>query len=246
MKRIFILCSFMLLFTTAIFAQSFAFFKDATQLENNVEITVRNFTTTPIPEELEIPAGLSLKNLTDKALDAKMKQTVISYAGTGEELINWCFNVCSNVALTTTVLERTSRIAAYSFEENFHTNLIVYPGEYASAKVRYDLYPQNTFEVITVMVNFIYDENSQTGLDIPERNKINVYQEGKTVKFNYSCDQTNTQLEIYNIMGKKVALYHLNTGENQFLLSEQLPQGIYVYVLKGDRKTIVNQKFIVH
>jgi hypothetical protein len=246
MKRIFTLCSFLLLFATVTFAQSFAFVKDAVQLENNAEITVRNFTTTPVPGELEIPAGLRLKNLTDETLDTKMKQTVLSYEGTGDELINWCFNVCSNVPLTTTLLERTSMIAANSFEENFHANLIVYPDEYASAKVRYDVYPQNIFEVITVTVNFIYDENSQTGLNTLEKNKINVYQKDKTVKLNYFCNQTNAQLEIYNIIGKKVAQYHLNIGENQFSLYEQFPQGIYVYVLREDNKVIINQKFIVH
>ncbi|MDR2839667.1 MAG: T9SS type A sorting domain-containing protein [Paludibacter sp.] len=245
MKKIITLCSLLILSVSAIYAQSFAFFRGETQLPSGAEITVNAVTTTPIPGELEIPANLSAKNLTNSTLDVRMRQTITSHTGAGDNLINWCFNVCSNVPITTTTLDRTSSIAANSFEENFHTNLIVYPGEFATVTARYDVFPQGSLDSYSIIVHFVYNQDSPTTVgNISTSDKFNMLQNDGTVSFIYAIDR-NMLLEIFDLTGKKTAQYQLLSNERKFILPKRLTKGIYIYAVRNGNSTVTVRKFTI-
>jgi len=247
MKKIFTLCFLLAALSIAAQAQSFAFFRNGAQLENGAVVTVTNYTPTLIPSELEIPAGLSLKNITNASSEVRVRQTILEYTGSGDNLINWCFNVCSNVPVTTTTLDRTSVIAANSFEENFHANYIVYPGEWTSISVRYDVFVANaTFADMSIIVNFVYDQNSQpSSLEgIKASSCFSFSQNDGKLSFNYTIG-SNMTLEIFNITGEKIVQHQLIATDNQFILPEMFHKGIYIYAVKYNNTAIVTRKFIV-
>jgi hypothetical protein len=127
----------------------------------------------------------------------------------------------------------------------FHLCLYPVEGIYVLAKVLYEIYPTDTpSDKTTITVTYDYNVNSAGLLnDIASKNKLIIFQEGTNLKFDYSFD-SNIQLEIYNTVGEKSAVHHLNST-GLFSLPEELIKGVYICIIKNEGRVLVNQKFTV-
>jgi len=91
----------------------------------------------------------------------------------------------------------------------------------------------------------VYDDNSTELAETNINPSFNVFQEGNQLKLNYSFDSNACQLEIYNLMGQKVAQHALASGTVTFSLPERLAKSVYICTVKNNKKTITTLKFIV-
>jgi hypothetical protein len=70
-----------------------------------------------------------------------------------------------------------------------------------------------------------------------------VRQNESGVEFTYSFDSGNHRLEVYNLLGQKVAQHNLDTHSSTFILPEKLVKGVYLYSIKEGNRIVTAQKF---
>ncbi|KAA6302238.1 MAG: hypothetical protein EZS26_001598 [Candidatus Ordinivivax streblomastigis] len=253
MKKFIILGGFLLL-ASQTFAQTFAFFRDGAQLANNTEITITNVVPGILDGELVLEARLELKNMTDDYVDAKMIQTILSEFRAPAGFISFCLDGCTTVK-TTELLDETKRIRQQfrSFEPYqllvspaFKLEFDVEEGGYTGATARYEIFPEdNVNDKTTITVTYDYTENS-TGLSpVNSANQTLVRQNESGVEFIYSFDSGNHRLEVYNLLGQKVAQHNLDTHSSTFILPEKLVKGVYLYSIKEGNRIVTAQKFSI-
>jgi len=248
MKRLLISGILFILITSAK-AQSFTFYRDNQPLDDNAEFTVSDYEVAFVTADdftvLSMESGLKLKNVTTHDVQTTVTQTILE-APTDAlyGYLNFCFLECTTGNSNKTM---KGTIPANSFIVSYHSNFNVYQGKYNRVKVKYEVYlTGNAADKKTVTVTYVYDENSTTQLNKPIVNPaFNVFQEGEQVKFNYSLDSNACQLEIYNLMGQKIAQHALASGAGTFSLPEKLNKGIYLCVVKDEKQTVAAKKFIV-
>lgn len=250
MKKTLILSALFLLMTAFAGAQSFLFYQGDQPLEDNAELTVSNCQVFIAEDDytiLSMESDLYLKNVTGSAIQATVTQTILEGPSDGEKgYLSFCFLDC-----TTGNQDRTKNgsISANSFSEGYHVNFYVYEGVYNRVKVKYEVYKSNDIsraDKKTVTVTYMYDENSNTGIQNPVSKPVfNVFQEGNRMKFDCTFSSNTCQLEIYNLMGQKLAHHSLTSGNGIFTLPEQLSKGYYLCILKNKKGTIAKRKFIV-
>jgi hypothetical protein len=236
----------MLLFTTAIQAQSFAFFQGDTQLSNNAEINVSTLSRDADTDELLMESGLKFKNLTNKEVVAHVNQIILEHPGLNAGTLSFCFENCI-YGMEDKNMEGPIAPNALIEPPFFHVCYYINEGRYAVVKVKYEAYPvDNVNDKTSVTIIYDYNENSTTALNtISSENKITTFQEGNKITFDYSFECNNIQLEVYNLAAEKIAQYHLNVGKGIFTLPEELMKGIYIYTVKNKQQIIATQKFIV-
>lgn len=251
-QKLLLILSIMLLLITSARAQSFMFYRGDQPLDDNAEFTVTNYEVFMDLGDiivLSLEPDLHLKNITDKDVQTTVTQTILDVpldSVNGFGYLSFCFLDC-----TTGNLDRTKSgiIQANSFSIGYHVNFYAYEGVYNHIKVKYEAYLANDISKTdkkTVTVTYLYNENSVTQLNRPNFNPaLTIFQEGNQVKFNYVFDSNNCKLEIYNLMGQKVAQHSLTSGNGTFTLPEKLTTGIYICVVKNEKQTIATQKFIV-
>jgi hypothetical protein len=242
MKKIFVLCNAIFLLAFSAKAQTFAFFRGDAPLANNTEFTVSK---TSIDEfgGLVIESGLSLKNLSALTVEARAVQTtLIIPPNESYGVLNFCFERCQegngNQAQTRNINPNFLMVPP-----EFH--LCFFPFEYTIAKVKYEVFPTNNpADRVSVTVTYDYNANSVGITDILDsKNTIKASQEGNYIQFSYSFD-SRVQLEIYDLIGRKVAHYLL-PSEGPFVLPEKLPKGIYIYTVKTSNKPLITRKILV-
>jgi len=249
MKKILIWGILFMLITSAK-AQSFMFYRGDQPLDDNAEFTVSNYEVSMDLGDitvLSLESDLHLKNVTNQNVQATVTQTILEPPLDNDNgYLSFCFYTCTTGNSFKTM---SGAIQANSINPGYHANFLVYRGFYNRIKVRYDVYAANDISKTdkkTVTVTYVYDENSTTQLNKPIVNPaFNVFQEGEQVKFNYSFASNACQLEIYNLMGQKIAQHALASGIRTFLLPEKLNKGIYLCVVKDEKQTVAAQKFIV-
>ena len=239
MKRIITLFIVVFACISFTFAQTFAFFHNGTQLENNVEITVSEITVSLGTRIIE--SNLQFKNLTSSDLEATMTQTVLVTPTAGE--LTMCFQLCqeSNEDLT-----QTTTVVSDYFDPLFHIGLYLPEMGTATAKVKYEIYPtDNVEDKYAVIVN--YDPN-RTGLNSQSANKnvMSVYQNGNNVAVDYNVNTSgDLQLYVYNTTGMVVAQHTLHSNQGSFMAPESLERGIYIAAIKQGTNVISLQKFMI-
>jgi hypothetical protein len=251
-KKITLLCSVLALFAVQSFAQSYAFYYNDVELEDNAEITVsRAVVDTVLEGWLVLEPNLQLKNLTNTAMNTGISQKILEYPALDEEdeytgYLSLCFVFCF-----TRNEDRTFNVvlAPNAFAEGFHSKFNVQEGVYTSAKVKYEVYAWGDIfhtDKKTITVNYVYDENSTNGLKNPAaENAISVFQEGNNITFNYALDAQPIQLDLYNISGQKIGQHLLASGNGTFTLPSTLAKGIYVYSVKNAKGMVTTNKFSV-
>jgi len=240
MKKTIIILSAITLFTGSLFAQSFVFIKDGERLPNNTEITV---TEVKIDEDWGgspvIKAGVFLENLTDNTIPAILAQIVIESDKIGT--LEVCFYNCFMPTIEDAEWSVLVAPGLYDTEDKFKINYYPEEGEYTSVKVKYEIYPESdTDDKTSVIINFVYSESGICKTNLNET--ISVYdQNGKTC-FQFNQLLPNTQLVIYNITGKEIGQYEINS--RMFVLPEILRKGIYIYAVKEKGRVIYTGKYI--
>jgi len=248
MKKVLILGILFMLITSAK-AQSFMFYRGDQPLDDNAEFTVSDYKVAFVTADdftiLSMESGLELKNITNRDVQATVTQTILEAPSDAlYGYLSFCFLMCTTGNSNKTM---TGNLPANSFSVGYHSNFYVYQGIYNRIKVKYEVYlAGNVADKKTVTVTYVYDENSISQLKNPNLNPVfNVFQEGEQVKFNYSFDSNDCQLEIYNVTGQKVAQHLLTSGTDVFTLPEKLPKGIYLCTIKNRKQTVAVQKFII-
>jgi hypothetical protein len=246
MKKIIMLCSAIFLLVLSTKAQTFAFYKGDAPLENNAEFTVSK---TSLDEfgGLVIESGLSLKNLTHTEVNARATQTVLTTPRPSDEdgILNFCFDRCQegNADQTQTRLIDPDFLMV---PPEFHLCYFPFGENYTTVQVRYEVFPMSNIQDRTsVTVTYNFNQDSQTGLNSPKlTNTISAFQEGNQVKFKYGFDSEAIQLEVYDVVGHKVAHYPLDS-KWVFILPEELTKGIYIYTVRNNNKQLATHKLIV-
>jgi len=250
MKKLLILGILFMLITSAK-AQSFMFYRGDQPLDDNAEFTVSDYEVAFVTADdftvLSMESGLKLKNIKNQNIQTTVTQTILEAPSDAlYGYLSFCFLECTTGNSNKTM---SGNFPANSFSVGYHSNFYVYQGKYNRIKVRYDVYLTNDLsksDKKTVTVTYVYDDKSMNQLNKPNLNSaFNVFQEGEQVKFNYSFDSNACRLEIYNLMGQKIAQHTLASGTGTFILPEKLNIGIYLCVVKDEKQTVAAQKFIV-
>jgi hypothetical protein len=240
MKKIIIFCC-LLLSLISVKAQDIVFYQGDTPLPNNAEITVSKLTADEITGDFTLETDIKVKNLSSNAIEATMSQTVITAPSSGE--ISFCFFTCYN---DNKDKSQIATLPANSFFSGLHLYFyITEVGKYTTAQVKYQIFNnQSPKNMVTLTINYIYNENS-TGIQKPVlENTIDVYQSGKNTVFRFSPELEYHSLAIYTLSGQQVATYLL-PSKGVFTLPKELGKGIYIYFAKGNKGLRSAQKFIV-
>ena len=237
MKRIIVFLVAITLFMGSIFAQSFEFYRKGELLPNNAEITISELEYDEWNEMYAIQSEVELKNTTDNSIYAYLQQTVHEFPTSGK--LGVCFGICSqptNDTITFSTDVPSGDLIGFhlAFEQ-------IEEGEYTSIKVQYDVYPENDeSDKTTIIINYVYSESGICKRNLIEN--ISVYdQNGKTC-FEFDQLLPDTQLIIYNITGKEIGQYAINS--KLFILPETLKKGIYIYAVKQKGKVISTGKYV--
>jgi len=249
MRKILILSAMFLLITSAK-AQSFMFYRGDQPLEDNAEYTVSDYDVFMTGDDyviLSMESGLELKNITGNDVQATVAQTILDGPLDGENgYLSFCFQECTTGNNNKTM---SGLITANSFSIGYHTNFYVYEGIYNRITVKYEVYLATGIgkpNLKTVTVTYVYDANSTAQLNKTDITPaLNVFQEGDQVKINGAFGSNNCQLEVYNLMGQKLAQHLLSSADGTFSLPEKLTKGVYICVIKNGKQTAAMQKFIV-
>ena len=242
--------STMLLLITSLKAQSFMFYRGDQPLEDNAEFTVSNYQVFMEDDDftlLSLESDLRLENIIGKTINTTVTQTILEGPLDNEYgYLSFCFYTCvtgnDNKSMN-------GEIQANSFALGYHSNFYVYEGKFNNIKVKYEVYSTNDISKTdkkTVTVTYVYDENSTNQLNNPDiKPALYIFQEGDKVKINYAFNSNTYQLEIYNLIGEKIAQYFLTPGNGIFSLPEKLTKGIYLCAIKNEKQIVTVQKFIV-
>lgn len=248
MRKLLILCV-MLFIIASLKAQSFMFYKGDQPLEDNVEFTVSDFDIFMDDDDftiLSLESDLHLKNISGNDVQTTLTQTILEGPIDNESgYLSFCFLDCTTGNYNRI---KTGSIPANSYSVGFHVNFYAYEGKYNNIKVKYEVYSTNDISKTdkkTVTVTYLYNENSLTLLKKPDLKPVlNVSQEENQVKINYISNSNTCQLEIYNLIGQKIAQHVLASGNGTFSLPEQLVKGVYICVLRSENKVTATKKFI--
>ena len=249
-QKLLLILNIVCLLTTSAKSQSFMFYRGDQPLEDNAEFTVSDYEVYFATEDatvLSLESYLHLKNVTDKNVQATVTQTVLESPLNSEKgYLSFCFYDCFTGNVNRTM---SGVLSANSINPGYHANFYVYEGTYNRIKVKYEVYLTGDIgktDKKTVTVTYVYDKNSQTQVIKPNINPVfNVFREGNRMIFNYSIDSNACRLEIYNLSGQKIAQHALMSGTRTFVLPEKLTKGIYICLLKDEKKTVATQKIIV-
>jgi hypothetical protein len=244
MKMKITLCSILFSFATSAFAQSFVFYQGDTPLANGAEITVSKLDLDEFGESWVMESGLSLKNTAEYSLPARVDQIVLIPPGFGAGFLSFCFDQCQSVNAN---VSQEGRIAANTLvvPPFFHLSFFIVEEAYTLLKVKYEVVNlEDINDKAAVTITYDYNENSTGLIGVDSEKNINVFQDGNKMKFNYSFDTDNIQLEIYNVLGEKAAQHRLSS-EGLFTLPEELTKGIYIYTITNNNKILTARKFIV-
>ena len=228
----------MFIFITSAGAQSFMFYRGPQPLEDNAEFTVSTYEVY-FEEDgyviLTLDPDLHLKNITGQDLQTTVAQTILDGPLDDEAgYLSFCFFDCVTGNLDKT---KTGVMKANSFNEGFHVNFFAYQGKYNRIKVKYEVYLTNDLKKSdkkTVTVTYVYDQNSTTHSSKPDiQPKFAVFQDGNQVTINYSLLSTPCQLEIYHLMGYRIAGIKLPSNQGVFSMPEIVAKGVYICVIKS-------------
>jgi len=249
MRKFLILSALSMLLPT-MKAQSFMFYSGTQPLEDNAEFTVSDYEVYFEEDDytvLTFDSGLQLKNVTASDLQTSVTQTILEGPLDDENgYLSFCFFDC-----VTGNFDRTKSgvMSANSFNQGFSVNFYAFEGKYNRIKVRYEVYLTNDIgktDKKTVTVTYVYDDNSTLVSNTPVfKPEFTVFQDGNQLQISYTYDSNTCQLEIYNLLGHRVAQHILPSGQGTFLLPETFVKGIYVCVLRNDKQVITTKKFSI-
>ena len=242
--------SVMLLMISFIKAQSFMFYRGTQPLEDNAEFTVSTYEV--YFEEgdyvvLAFESGLQLKNMTANDLQTSVSQTILEGPLDNENgYLSFCFFDCVTGNFNRI---KSGLIQANNFNEGFNVNFYAFEGKYNRIKVKYEVYLSNDIgktDKKTVTVTYVYDENSTTLSNKPFfKPEFAVFQDGNQLKIHYAFDSNTCQLEIFNLLGHRIAQHILPSGQGTFTLPETFAKGIYVCVLTSEKQVMATKKISI-
>jgi hypothetical protein len=244
MKKIFTFLIAITIFGGSLYAQSFAFFKDGEQLENNAQIIITEFDSEPIEGEnfvyISMESGLELKNLTETSIFTCFHQLVLEQP-TGPGELTVCFGDNCNPPTNEEVTFQSD--LEPGFDENFHLSYaaLLPEGEYTRIKVQYDVFPRaDPDDKATVII--IYDYSEVGIKELSRNDNVLVYERNGQTVFKFNKMSPDTQLVIYNITGREIGQYKLNS--EKFVLPKPLAKGIYIYSVKEKGKVTCTGKYV--
>ena len=240
MKRIITIFGVITMFGGSLFAQSFAFFRHDVQLENNAEITATEFD----PEGIEwgsyiIQSEVELKNLTTDEIATTLTQTVLEQP-TAPGKLEVCFGGSCRMPTNEDVTFYGN--VESGFHGGFHfafRDLTL--GEYTRIKVQYDVYPTDDPDDKTTLI-IIYDYSEVGIKELSRNDNVFVYSQNGRINFKFNKFSSDMQLVMYNITGREIGTYNINS--EKFVLPETLSKGIYIYSLKEKGKVTCSGKYV--
>ena len=243
MKRIITFFGAITLFGSSLMAQSFAFFQHGNQLENNAVITITEYDTQNMEEYgwLDMEADVELKNLTENTLFSCFAQTVLEGPIGEGKLAVCCLGNCYPPSNDDEVHEGNAEPGDhFGFHLSFGGQ--VEEGEDERVKVQYDIYPKaNPNDKTTVII--IYEYSATGGIKELSRNdNVLVFSQNGKITFKFNQISPDMQLVIYNITGREIGQYYVNS--EKFILPETLSNGIYIYTLKEKGKVSYTGKYV--
>ena len=242
--------SALLLLISSVKAQSFMFYRGTQPLEDNAEFTVSDYEVYFEEDDyvvLTFDSDLQLKNVTANDLQTSVTQTILEGPLDNENgYLSFCFFDC-----VTGNFDRTKSgvMQANSFNQGFSVTFYAFEGKYNRIKVKYEVYLTNDIgktDKKTVTVTYIYDENSTIlSNNLVFKPEFTVFQDGNQLKTLYTNDLNACLLEIYSILGNRIAQHILPSNQVTFSLPETFTKGIYICVLRNKQQVIATQKISV-
>lgn len=184
---------------------------------------------------------LQVKNASEENAFFRVRKTVISEV---EGSLNYfCFFGCK----TPQALESQGELVLLPDAfELFSGDYEQVAGVDGITTVRYDFFnldhpTETAIETIYIIVNYV-NGNLVNVDNLAAGSYFNVLKEGRKIQFAYDLQQNST-LFVYSTSGQVVATQPMAAGANQITLASNLQQGMYVYVLKENNKTLKTGKF---
>lgn len=191
----------------------------------------------------EISAGPAMdptfKNTTDAAYDLTVKVT------TSENAKNKCLNWCGITQMCQFIMggseTRTAKLNPGGFGLPMQLHAKFEEGEFKTYEATVMVYKGSEY-LTSFKEIFIYDGEDHTGIENAEAgHRVNFTNNALTYSFNTVAPRS---LQVYAADGRLVRSAALSSAKGSLNLNG-LPQGVYVYNLTENGKTVKSQKVVL-
>lgn len=181
----------------------------------------------------------SFKNTTDSDYDLTVTVKTSENANGGG--LNWCgiTMMCQDIVGGSETRTNTLKVKGFGLSMQLHAQFK--PNEFKTYEATVTVY-KGTEYLTSFKEIFVYDGEDHTGIENAEAgHRVNFTNNALTYSFNTVAPRS---LQVYAADGRLVRSAALSSAKGNLSLGD-LPQGVYVYNLTENGKTVKSQKVVL-
>jgi hypothetical protein len=201
----------------------------------NLVIGTSNPTKSGAADEFELELGFTVSNQSFEQIPVKVRRTVLTDISGSSNFFCWLACYTESTSLTPNPLVIDGESSSNAFSAHLRPNL-----NSGTAQIQYTFYNADntsdstnvivTFEVTPLGIKNVVTESSVSAFPNPADDKL-------TLNFNRASNTSTASLELFNMLGSKVASIPVNTLDGTVVIpTENFKSGLYFYSLKEDGK----------
>ncbi len=202
----------------------------------SIVVNTQNTTITGAADEFELELGLSVTNNSSEQKDIKVRRTVLSPITGSSNFFCWLACYVEGVSLTPNPLTMDGGATSTAFSAHLRPNM-----NSGTAQIQYTFFDANntsdstnvvvTFEVTPLGIKNVSSETALKAFPNPVDDKLNI-------SFARSTNNETASIELFNMLGVKVASVQLNSVEGVISIpTEDLKAGLYFYSIRENGKS---------
>lgn len=194
-----------------------------------------NPTKSGAADEFELELGFTVSNQSFEQIPVKVRRTVLSDISGSSNFFCWLACYTEGTSLTPNPLVIDGESSSNAFSAHLRPNM-----NSGTAQIQYTFFNADntsdstnvivTFEVTPLGIKNVVTESSVKAFPNPADDKL-------TLNFNRTTNSSSATLELFNMLGVKVASIPVSSLEGTVVIpTADLKSGLYFYSLKEDGK----------